>query len=166
MATAVTENSAAMREKHGGEMPGPIEVRLWLRLLSCSMTVEKRLRRNFQDEFGTTLPRFDVLAALDRAGDAGLTMGQLSRSLLVSNGNVTSIIRHLQDGGFVESKAHPKDGRTTLVKLTDEGQQHFDGLAFAHHKWICSMFEGFPHDKQQILFEVLDELRATIGSHS
>lgn len=164
MATTASEGAAAMREKHGGEMPGPIEVRLWLRLLSCSMTVEKRLRRNFQDEFGTTLPRFDVLAALDRAGGAGLTMSQLSRSLLVSNGNVTSIIRHLREAGLVASGDHPEDGRTTLVKLTEEGQRHFRILATQHHKWICSMFAGFPHENQHALFEILDELRASLGS--
>ena len=75
-------------------------VRLWLRLLGCTTLIEKRLQRGLAERFATTLPRFDVLAALDRHG-AGMTMGELSRALLVSNGNVTGIVKALARGGFV-----------------------------------------------------------------
>ena len=89
----------SLREKHEALGDGRNSVRLWLRLLSCAMIVEKRLKRRFADQFGTTLPRFDVLAALDRAPD-GLTMGALSRALLVSNGNVTALVRTLVGDGW------------------------------------------------------------------
>src|SRR3546814_7553869 len=72
-----------MQEKHEGAASGPLDLRVWVRLLSCVMQMEKRLRRNFVEEFDTTLPRFDVMASLDRYPD-GQTMGDLSRSLLVS----------------------------------------------------------------------------------
>lgn len=73
-----------LREKHDGELGGNSSsrdaVRLWLRLLSCTMVIEKRVKRDFADQFQTTLPRFDILAALDRA-DGGLSMGALGRAL-------------------------------------------------------------------------------------
>src|SRR3546814_3407797 len=84
-----------MQEKHEGAASGPLDLRVWVRLLSCVMQMEKRLRRNFVEEFDTTLPRFDVMASLDRYPD-GQTMGDLSLSLLVSKGNVTPIVRQLE----------------------------------------------------------------------
>src|SRR5690606_13847978 len=83
------ESVATLPEKHDGGVTEPEAVRLWLRLLTCSMTIEKRVRRRLAEQFDTTLPRFDVLAALDR-NPKGLTMGQLSQALLVSGGNLTA----------------------------------------------------------------------------
>src|SRR3546814_5969760 len=87
----------------------------------CSSDLEKRLRRNFVEEFDTTLPRFDVMASLDRYPD-GQTMGDLSRSLLVSKGNVTAIVRQLEAQKLVVSTVDPNDRRSALVALTEEGR--------------------------------------------
>jgi len=92
--------TAAMREKHDGMLDRSASVRLWLRLLSCTMVIEKQVRRGLSDNFDTTLPRFDVLAALDRHPE-GMTMGALSSSLLVSNGNVTALVQKLISDGHV-----------------------------------------------------------------
>ena len=86
----------AIREKHDGALGDRSSVRLWLRLLSCTMAIEKDVQRRFAER-GTTLARFDVLAALDRHGE-GMTMGALSRALLVSNGNVTQLVQKLAEG--------------------------------------------------------------------
>lgn len=96
-------NQESGRKSEGEGGAGPLDLRMWVRLLGCAKIIEKQLRRNFQDRFDTTLPRFDVMAALDRAVE-GLTMGALSRALLVSNGNVTAIVRQLQDLGMVVSR--------------------------------------------------------------
>src|SRR3546814_17474158 len=97
-----------MQEKHEGAASGPLDLRVWVRLLSCVMQMEKRLRRNFVEEFDTTLPRFDVMASLDRSPD-GQTMGDLSRSLLVSKGNVTAIVSQLEAHKLYLSTVNPHD---------------------------------------------------------
>ena len=43
---------------------GKEKLRLWIRLLRTSRTIEAELRERLSKEFDTTLPRFDVLAAL------------------------------------------------------------------------------------------------------
>ena len=91
-------------------------VRLWLRLLGCTTQIEKRVQRGLAERFGSTLPRFDVLAALDRRG-TGMTMGELSRALLVSNGNVTGIVKTLARDGFVALEPLPGDRRVSVVTL-------------------------------------------------
>lgn len=144
------------------EGAGSTDLRMWLHLLNCAKIGEKRLRRNFEEQFGTTLPRFDVMAALYRAPD-GLKMGALSRALLVSNGNVTSIVRQLQEQGLVRSVTDPQDTRSAIVSLTKHGQERFKLLAEAHHRWIAEAFQGFPAARMDMLVDLLAELKSTLS---
>src|SRR6185436_776653 len=124
----------AIREKHDGALADRSSVRLWLRLLSCAMAIEKDVQRRFAVR-GATLARFDVLAALDRSRQ-GMTMGALSRALLVSNGNVTQLVQKLARDGLVRMATSPADRRASIVRLTPKGRAEFAGLAAAHHDWI------------------------------
>jgi DNA-binding MarR family transcriptional regulator len=159
--TASTPES--MQEKHDGGQAGPLDVRVWLRMLSCTMTIEKQLRRRFTDQYDTTLPRFDVMASLDRH-PRGQTMGQLSRALLVSNGNVTAIVRQLQEQGLVETRPDPDDRRSSIARLSEEGKSEFDKLAAAHHAWIGQAFAGLKPQSQGALYELLAEMKASIAA--
>lgn len=153
---------AALREKHDGALDDRSEVKLWLRLLSCAMVVEKRLKRRLADRFGTTLPRFDVLAALDRHPD-GMTMGALSRSLLVSAGNVTALVRGLESEGKLRLDPSQSDRRASVVTLTEAGRAHFAELARAHHGWVSEMFAGMSRDQRELLFDLLGSAKVSIG---
>jgi DNA-binding MarR family transcriptional regulator len=158
-----SEMATRIREKQYGGAGSRMDVRLWLRLLSCSTIVEKRLRRRLIDQFDTTLPRFDVLATLERHPE-GLAMSALSQALLVSNGNVTTIVRQLEGAGHISSRPSEKDGRSSVVVLTPSGRDHFQEIASAHHGWIGSMFGGMSADQQRQLYALLDLLKASIGS--
>jgi DNA-binding MarR family transcriptional regulator len=138
------------------------ELRMWVRLLACAKIGEKMLRRRFEDEFDTTLPRFDVLAALYREPQ-GLRMSALSRALLVSNGNVTVVVRQLQEGGFVRSQVNPADGRSAIVSLTPSGKKRFVELAEAHHRWISDLFSEVPAADKDALVGLLGDLRKTMS---
>ncbi|WP_157219950.1 MarR family winged helix-turn-helix transcriptional regulator [Flavisphingomonas formosensis] len=153
----------AIREKHDGKLAGRMDVRVWLRLLSCSTIIEKRLRRRFADRYDTTLPRFDVLATLERHPD-GVTMGELSRALLVSNGNVTALVRQLEGAGLVSTRSPEGDRRSSIVALTAEGRSHFAELAAAHHAWIKGMFAGVPNADLRALFDLLATVKASIAA--
>lgn len=159
--TSVRRRNAPVGEKLE-RAEGPAEVRVWLRLLSVTMLVEKRLRRRFADEFGTTLPRFDVMAALDRQPD-GLTMGALSRALLVSNGNVTALVRQLEGEGLVETRAHAADRRSSTAVLTAAGRARFAELADAHHGWVVEAFADLPRGHQDQLYRLLGALKQSAG---
>ena len=60
-------NEAAnpLLEKHGDAVSEPAAVRLWLRLLTCSLTIEKRVRRRHAVDFQPTFTRLVVLAGLE-----------------------------------------------------------------------------------------------------
>ena len=151
-----------LREKHDGQLDARASVRLWLRLLSCTMVVEKRVKRRLSDRFGTTLARFDILAALDRT-PGGLTMGQLSRALLVSNGNVTALVQALTKDELVALVPSPSDRRASIVSLTPAGRAHFADLSRAHHDWIEAMFAGLSTPQRDTLFDLLGALKLSIA---
>lgn len=149
-------------EKHDGALDERANVRTWLRLLSCTMTIEKLLKRRLAAQFGATLPRFDILAALDRKG-GGMTMGELSRALLVSNGNVTAILQSLLRDGHVVSTPHPTDGRSSVVRLTPAGARYFAGMAGAHHGWIDDLFSSLEPGEREGLHTALGHLKSSLG---
>ena len=110
-------------------------LRLWLRMLKTTRSIEAKLRENFREEFATTLPRFDVIAALSRF-ESGLKMSEISGVLKVSSGNVTGIVDRLADDGFLVRAAVPGDRRAQRVRLTVRGQEEFLRQARAHEGWI------------------------------
>lgn len=154
--------AGTIREKHDGALGDDMNLRLWLRLLSCAMVIEKRVKRRLAEQFDATLPRFDVLAALDRHPD-GMTMGALSSSLLVSNGNVTALVRLLERDGHVRMSPSPSDRRVSIVRLTPSGESHFATLADAHHEWIDAMMTGIDRQQRASLYDLLGALKSSIA---
>ena len=151
----------AIREKHDGALADRSSVRLWLRLLSCAMAIEKDVQRRLAER-GATLPRFDVLAALDRH-PAGMTMGALSGALLVSNGNVTQLVQKLARDGLVRIAPSPADRRASIVRLTGRGRADFAGLATAHHDWIDALVAGMDGEARESLYHALGDLKRSIA---
>src|SRR3712207_5665729 len=97
------------------------ELRLWLRLLACTTLIEGEIRRRLRERFQVTLPRFDLMAQLDRAPD-GMTLSDLSRRMMVSNGNVTGLVDRLVEAGRLARRPSPQDRRAQVISLTDLGR--------------------------------------------
>lgn len=133
-------------------------LRVWLRLLACTNVIETEVRQRLHREFGTTLPRFDFLAQLERVPD-GLRMGELSQRMMVTGGNVTGIATALEEEGLIDRQADPKDRRIFRVKLTESGRRTFRKMARAHESWIVGLFEGFGGEQPEQLNTLLAGLK-------
>ncbi|MFO1467339.1 MAG: MarR family transcriptional regulator [Steroidobacteraceae bacterium] len=160
----MTTPAPKYRDKLGGAPHSKLSLRLWLRLLSCSMILEKRVRARLDEEFGTTLPRFDVLSALERHPE-GLTMGQLSDYIMVSNGNVTAVVNRLLADGWLVRTTDKADRRVATVRLTRKGRAAFLKMAALHEQWIDHMFQGLSDERIEELMAALGEMRVSIESH-
>ncbi len=134
-------------------------LRLWLRMLKSTRGVEAVLRDRLRTQFGSTLPRFDVMAALARHG-TGLKMSALSGVLKVSNGNVTGIIDRLAEDGLVVRVQVPGDRRASLVRLTRKGQEEFARQAGAHRVWVSDLLADFSPEEARALTDRFDEVNA------
>ena len=132
-------------------------LRVWLRLLDRNREILGRLRGSLRTEFDTTLPRFDVMATLDRYRD-GLRMSHLSAHLKVSNGNVTGIVDSLIHEGLVTRQVDSHDKRATTVRLTRHGIERFAAMARAHERWIDTMFTELDSNALDQLSSLLDQL--------
>ncbi|MEO1250307.1 MAG: MarR family transcriptional regulator [Pseudomonadota bacterium] len=132
-------------------------LRLWLRILKVSRRIEGEIRERLRSEFGTTLPRFDVMAALDRAED-GLRMSELSGVLRVSNGNVTGIVDRLVADGLVARAAVAGDRRAMIVRLTGKGREEFARLSQVHEGWIDDLLASVSGDQAEKLTRNLGKI--------
>jgi DNA-binding MarR family transcriptional regulator len=131
-------------------------LKAWIRLLGVTRSTEATLRDFLRTGHGTTLPRFDVLAALWRRRE-GVTMTDLSRMLLVSNGNATAVVDRLEADGLV--RRSPSDRRTVHVALTDEGLRRFEGLAAEHEQAVSRAFADLSEADLDTLTEILKRIQ-------
>src|SRR5436190_3241114 len=116
-------------------------LRIWLRLLTCTQLIEKQVRGRLREQFSTTLPRFDLLAQLERHPE-GLKMNELSRMLMVTGGNVTAIVDQLEHEGLVDRVEAPADRRAWLIRLTGAGKKSFAEMAREHEEWVVELLDG------------------------
>ena len=133
-------------------------LRLWLRLYAATSVIEREMRRFLRTRFAMTLPRFDLMAALERAPE-GLSMGDLSKRLMVTGGNVTAVVAGLERDGLVVRRASAADRRTSYVALTERGRAAFAVMAREHEQWIDRLLADVPGDEIDRLAELLADLK-------
>jgi DNA-binding MarR family transcriptional regulator len=133
-------------------------LRIWLRLLTCTQMVERVVRSRLRERFGTTLPRFDLMAQLERHPE-GLKMNELSRRLMVTGGNVTTIVDQLEKEGLVERLDEPADRRAFRIRLTRGGEKSFTEMAREHEQWVVDMVAGLSRREQDDLLRLLAKVK-------
>jgi DNA-binding MarR family transcriptional regulator len=136
----------------------PLDLKLWVRMLSCTVRVENTIRSRLRTTFGITLPRFDLMAQLERYPD-GLRMGELSKRMMVTGGNVTGIADQLEREELVARVPDPQDGRAFMLKLTPRGRTVFAEMAAVHEAWVADLFRDISSDDKATMIALLDTLK-------
>jgi DNA-binding MarR family transcriptional regulator len=136
----------------------PDALRLWLRMLTCTQLIEKQVRSGLRDEFGTTLPRFDLLAQLEREPQ-GMKMTALSRRMMVTSGNITPVTDQLVKEGLIERSSVDGDRRAWLIRLTPAGRALFKKMAKRHEAWIVQAFDALNSKELQTLHGLLGRVK-------
>jgi DNA-binding MarR family transcriptional regulator len=140
-----------------------LELKVWLRLLTCTTLIEREVRQSLRERFDTTIARFDLLSQLDRA-PKGLTMGELSSRLMVTNGNVTGLTDALVREGLVSRAPEPDDRRSLRIRLTSTGKQSFDAMTPVHERWIDRLMAGLTRAEMAHLLELLGRLKQSLAA--
>ena len=138
-------------------------LRLWLRLLTCTQLIEQQVRSRLREQFETTLPRFDLMAQLERAPD-GLKMNELSRRMMVTGGNVTGITDQLESEGMVQRLPLEGDRRALLIRLTPTGRKAFAEMASVHEGWIVESLSGLSEREVATLHKLLGKVKQHINA--
>jgi DNA-binding MarR family transcriptional regulator len=132
-------------EDHGNEL------RLWLRLLTCTTLIEGEVRSRLRERFDVTLPRFDLMAQLDKVPD-GMTLSDVSKRMMVSNGNVTGLVERLVESGHLDRRTSDTDRRVQVIRLTKIGRAEFRKMAAEHETWISDIFSDLtPKDVRELM---------------
>src|SRR5688572_31464942 len=138
-------------------------LRVWLRLLTCTQLIERNVRSRLREQFASTLPRFDLMAQLERRRE-GLKMNELSRLLMVTGGNITAIVDQLETEGLVERLDHAEDRRAFRIRLTRAGERSFAEMARAHEDWVVELLAGLSRREQDDLLKLLAKVKQhTVG---
>ena len=151
------------KSKAKSKSRGKESLRLWLRLLSCETLLEQRVRARFRKHFEVTLPQFDVLSELERA-KSPLTMSQLSKELMVSNGNVTGVIDRLSKNELVRRVRSEDDRRIQYIELTAAGLKEFRRMARRHEGWVQELLSGLPLEDMRELQRLLLKARQAVAA--
>ncbi|XLZ72545.1 MarR family transcriptional regulator [Massilia sp. SR12] len=133
-------------------------LKLWLRMLSCTTKIEAEIRSRLRTEFGITLPRFDLMAQLERHPE-GLRMGELSKRMMVTGGNITGITDQLEQEKLVLRVPDPKDGRAFSVKLTAAGRKAFSEMAEVHERWVAELLQDITQEDKGQLIDLLSQMK-------
>ncbi|WP_315838733.1 MarR family transcriptional regulator [Bradyrhizobium prioriisuperbiae] len=141
-------------EDHGDEL------RLWLRLLTCTTLIEGEVRSRLRERFDVTLPRFDLMAQLDKAPD-GMTLSDVSKRMMVSNGNVTGLVERLVESGHIDRRTSEEDRRVQVIRLTKLGRAVFRKMAAEHEIWIASFFSELTEKDVKELMRLLGKAKAS-----
>lgn len=155
------KNSVIRTSTRDEDLVGKDSLRLWLRLLNTTNLIEQYVRKKLRIEFNCTLPKFDVLAELGRS-ETPQTMSELSRQLMVSNGNATGVIDRLQRDGLVQRLNSVDDRRVQYISLTKAGRMAFKKMAAAHETWITELMSGLKKSEVKQFNERLSQLKNTI----
>src|SRR5450830_534571 len=138
-------------------------LKLWLRMLSCTTRIENEIRSRLRAQFGITLPRFDLMAQLERHPE-GLRMGELSNGMMVTGGNITGITDQLEREELVVRVPDPKDRRAYSVMLTPAGRTAFKRMAAVHEAWIVELFAGMPAKDKTHLSTLLSQVKTHLNT--
>jgi DNA-binding MarR family transcriptional regulator len=140
------------------------ELRLWLRMLSTTKLISQEIRRRLRNEFGATLPQFDLMAQLYREHD-GLRLGELSKRTMVTNGNVTGLVERLETDGLVLRETPDGDRRVTVAKLTKKGDEIFAAMAAAHEGWLRDLMADVDPTIIAELWKDIGEVKSSVNNH-
>ncbi len=138
-------------------------LKLWLRMLSCTVRIENEIRSRLRASFGITLPRFDLMAQLERYPQ-GLRMGELSKRMMVTGGNITGITDQLEQEKLVVRVPDPKDGRAYSVKLTAAGRKAFATMAAEHEGWIAELLQGLSGADKSQMIDLLSQMKQHLNA--
>ena len=150
---------------HGAPEDHKAELRLWLRLLSSTNLISTEVRRRLRTQFDVTLPRFDLMAQLDREKE-GLRLGELSKRMMVTNGNVTGLVERLMKEGLIRRESVGGDRRVGLVTLTRAGRAAFSRMAAAHELWLAELFADLAPADIDLLMKGLAAVKHSVTAHA
>lgn len=145
--------------KHESGTPENLALSVWIRMLKAHNVVFRKARARMAPY--CTMAQFDVIAQLSREKE-GITPAELSRSLLVTAGNLTGLLDRMEKAELVKRMKDEKDRRMTRVTLTDKGRDLAAKVIPLHAQDIQQILGGLNAGELKQLRGLLDKLVETL----
>lgn len=144
-------------DRHGDE------ARLWLQLMTCSSLIETEIRRRLRARFDITPARFDLLAQLAQS-KTSMALSDVSKQMMVSQSNITSLTNHLIRSGHIRRTTSPTDRRVQIITLTALGRSAFRKMAAQRTKWVAELFANIPAKNRATLTTNLAVIQQSVAN--
>lgn len=109
------------------------DIHLQIILQKAVKSINNKIGKDFREK-GITVSQFSVLDVLYTKGE--MRVCELIEKVLSTSGNITVVIKNMEQKGWLYKKTCPTDKRAFLVGLTDEGKKLFETLLPEHRNEI------------------------------
>ncbi len=134
--------------------------RAWEVYFTTTARLSNRIESELKNSHKISLPEYNVLLQVSRAGKDGIRPSVLARHVVFSPSRLTHTVNRLIARGFLSRTSCSEDGRGGLIHLTNEGAEHFKQTALIHRNIVRSLVLD---DLSEEEIEVLDRMFTRIS---
>jgi MarR family 2-MHQ and catechol resistance regulon transcriptional repressor len=120
----------------------------------------------YMTEYGLSKSSLNILMLLRHGSDEGMQLHDLGELLLVSRANITGLIDHLEDKGYVKRLVDPQDRRARHARITQKGEALLDEFMPVHYRNLKGLLRGLSEDERETLVGLLKKVRTSMSAHS
>ena len=132
------------------------DIHLQIILQKAIKSINNKIGKDFREK-GITVSQFSVLDVLYTKGE--MRVCELIEKALSTSGNITVVIKNMEQKGWLYKKSCPTDKRAFLVGLTDEGKKLFETLLPEHRNEIKNTYSILSSEEKQELIRILRKFK-------
>ena len=119
----------------------------------------------YMAEYGLSKSSLNILMLLRHGSDEGMQLHDLGELLLVSRANITGLMDHLEDKGYVKRLVDPQDRRARHARITQKGEALLDEFMPVHYRNLKTMLQDLSGEEKETLLGLLKRVRSSISAH-
>ena len=132
------------------------DIHLQIILQKAVKSINNKIGKDFREK-GITVSQFSVLDVLYTKGE--MRVCELIEKALSTSGNITVVIKNMEQKGWLYKKTCPTDKRAFLVGLTDGGKKLFETLLPEHRNEIKNTYSILSSEEKQELIRILRKFK-------
>jgi DNA-binding MarR family transcriptional regulator len=145
----------------------PDQQRAWRTVLVALNHVSERIERELLRDAGMPHAYYMILVRLSEAESGALPMSVLARALQASASRTSHAVTRLEKLGWVRRSRSPRDGRSLLAELTEEGRSTLEAAAPGHAEEVLrTVFDPLTDEQTSQLEGIARDILASMTPSS
>lgn len=116
-------------------------------------------------DYGLSKSSVNILTALRYGPAEGMQLHDLGKLLIVSRANITGLIDHLEDKGYVKRVVNAHDRRGRLARATKKAEALLDEFLPVHYNNVRVMLQDLSSAEKETLLCLFKKVRSSVSAH-